>query len=357
MRRNIKITKQNQTPTRRYTHIFSISLFVLMLLIVLLCGSCVTNQSKNSEIDKDDEIVVAITLMDYGFPFFQDILAMAKLKAEQMNVKLIDLDGKGSMENQANIINDFLYAMEVDVICLNPVDSEAVGSLVLEANDMDIPIVTVDVGTGSGYVNAHVASNNVEIGKVAARYTIEQLKKKYGDARGTVIAVGYPQISSMRQRIQGFEEVLSDYSSIELVIRNPIKLNSDKNMRLMDDLIQSYPMGSVDIVFGASGTTTSGLLAATEAAGRTDFQLISVDNPPEIMNKLSDENSVLTATVVQFPTQMAEQAIEICVRIAKGENIKNKEVNTQIELVTKETASDYLSRMKDIELMLDPYKH
>ena len=351
-----KQNKSAQKKTQQCKVKAALCLLVFILLISSLCTACQSN-APNTPDNDDDDIVIAITLMNYGFPFFQDMLAMAKLTADELGVQLIDLDGKGSMENQVNIMNDFLYAMDVDVICLNPVDSDAIGNLVLEANEMGVPVVTVDVGTGGGHVDAHIASNNVEIGRVAARYTVERLTQKYGSAKGTVIAIGYPQISSMRQRVEGFEEVLSEYPSIELLIRNPIKLNSDQNLRLMEDLLQSFPEGTVDVVFGASGTTASGLVAATEAAERNDFLLISVDHPPEILNKLEDEDSVLVATVVQFPTQMAKTAIEICVKIAKGEPIDEKVINTEIELVTKDTINDYLDRMEDIEEMIRSYKY
>ena len=330
---------------------------ILLLIFGLAMQGCSPDNEMPAPPDRDDgEIVIGMVVMNYGFPFFQDLLASAKLAANDMHVKLLDFDAEGDTVTQMNIINDMIYAMNIDVICLNPVDSDAVGSSVLEANEAGVPVVTVDVGTTKGEVEAHVSSDNMEIGRVAARYALQLLNEKYGKPQGTVVMVGFPQISSMRQRIDGFKEVISEYPDITLINRDPVKLNSELNMRLMDDLIQTYPAGTIDIVYGASGTTTSGLLAATEAAGRTDYQMISVDSSPELTTKMLSENSVLCGMVVQFPTDMARAAIEICVKVAKGEPIEEKVVNTKIELVTRDTIGDYLKRMSVVEKEIAPYK-
>ncbi len=330
---------------------------ILLLIFGLAMQGCSPGNEEPAPQNRDeDEIVIGMVVMNYGFPFFQDLLAAAKLAANNMQVKLLDFDAEGDAVTQMNIINDMIYAMNIDVICLNPVDSDAIGSSVMEANAVGVPVVTVDVGTTKGSVEAHVSSDNMEIGRIAARYALELLNEKYGKPYGTIVMVGFPQISSMRQRIEGFQEVISQYPDIKLINRDPVKLNSELNMRLMDDLIQTYPAGTIDVVFGASGTTTSGMLAATEAAGRTDYKMISVDSSPELTTKMLDESSVLSGMVVQFPTDMAREAIEICVKVAKGEQIKEKVVNTRIELVTRDTIEDYLKRMSVVEKEIAPYK-
>jgi len=348
---------ENSKEKSKEMRITIIACVILLLIFGLIMQGCSSNNKDLMLQTRDDgEIVIGMSVMNYGFPFFQDLVASAKLTADTMQVNLIEFGAEGDTVTQMNIIDDMIYSMDIDVICLNPVDSNAIGPSVLEANDAGIPIVTVDVGTTEGRVEAHVSSDNMEIGRVAARYALQLLNEKYGEYSGTIVTVGFPQISSMRQRIEGFQEVICQYPDIKLINRDPVKLNSELNMRLMDDLIQTYPVGTIDIVFGASGTTTSGLLAATEAVGRTDFKMISVDSSPELNTKLLDENSVLSGMVVQFPTDMAREAIEMCVKVARGEQIKERVINTKIELVTRDTIEDYLKRMEIVEKEIAPYK-
>jgi ribose transport system substrate-binding protein len=304
----------------------------------------------------DDEIVIGLTLMDYNFPFFQDMLAMAKLTADQLGVKLIDLDGAGNVEKQLTGVEDMISGMGIDALFLNPVDTDAIGPATLEANSAGIPVVTVDVRSAQGDVVAHVASNNMDIGREAGKYAVEVLKEKYGSEKGKVLMMGYPQITSMRDRMAGFEEIISQYPDIELIKKDPIDLNIQEALNLMDDLLQTYPEGQLDVVFGANATNAVGINSATEAAGRSDFAIIGVDDDPELLNALQREGSPFAATVVQYPTEMGRLGVEIAVAAAKGEAIPEKEVATAIKLITRETIQQFLDDSAATQEAIAPYK-
>ena len=72
-------------------------------------------------------------------------------------------------------MEDMIYAKKVDAIVLCPVDSDAIGTATLEANEAGIPVVTVDIRSNEGDVLAHVASDNKAIGEQAAKFAEEQL--------------------------------------------------------------------------------------------------------------------------------------------------------------------------------------
>jgi ribose transport system substrate-binding protein len=304
----------------------------------------------------DEQIVVGLTLMDYNFPFFQDMLAMAKLTADKLGVKLIDLDGAGNVETQLTGVEDMVNGMGIDALFLNPVDTDAIGPATLEANEAGIPVVTVDVRSAQGDVVAHVASNNTDIGREAGKYAVQLLKEKYGSEKGTVLMMGYPQITSMRDRMAGFEEIIAQYPDIELIKRDPIDLNVQEALNLMDDLLQTYPEGKLDVVYGANATNAVGINSATEAAGRSDFAIIGVDDDPELLNALQREGSPFAATVVQYPTEMGRLGVEIAVAAAKGETIPEKEVATAIKLITRDTIKQFLDDSAATQEAIKPYK-
>lgn len=307
-------------------------------------------------VDEDDEIVIGLTLMDYNFPFFQDMLAMAKLTAEKLGVKLIDIDGAGDVAKQLTGVEDMISGMGINALFLNPVDTDAIGPATLEANKAGVPVVTVDVRSAQGDVVAHVASNNMDIGREAGKYAVEVLVEKHGSEKGVVLMMGYPQITSMRDRMAGFEEIISQYPEIELIKRDPIDLNVQQALSLMDDLLQTYPAGKLDVVFGANATNAVGIVSATEAAGRTDFAIIGVDDDPELLNALQREGSPFAATVVQYPTEMGRLGVEIAVKAAKGEPIGDVEVATAIKLVTRQTIQQFLDDSAATQEAIKPYK-
>ena len=347
-------------------------LLVVVAMIVALAGCSTTGPADTTATTKatetqattsagttapaEDQIVIGLTLMDYNFPFFQDMLAMAKLTADKAGVKLVDLDGAGDVQKQLTGVEDMISGMKIDALFLNPVDTDAIGPATLEANTANVPVVTVDVRSAKGEVVAHVASNNMDIGREAGKYAVELLKKKYGSEKGVVLMMGYPQITSMRDRMAGFEEIISQYKDITLVKRDPIKLDVKEALSLMDDLIQTYPEGKLDVVFGANATNAVGIVSASEAAGRKDYAIIGVDDDPELLNALQREGSPFAATVVQYPTEMGRIGVELCIAAAKGETIPEKEVGTAIKLVTRDTIKQFLADGAATQEMIKPYK-
>ena len=106
--------------------------------------------------------------------------------------------------------------------------------------------------------------------------------------------------------------------------------------------MQSYPEGSFDIVYGANATNASGIIAATEAAGRTDCAGIGVDNDDIILKAVEAAGGFMDSTVVQSPIDMGKLGIETCIKAAKGETIEEYEIGTALKLVTKEGYADYV---------------
>jgi len=343
-----------------------VMILVLMLLLAVPLSACTpattttattgTNAATTAATTASKEIVIGLTLMDYNFPFFQDMLAMAKLTADKLGVKLVDLDGAGNVQTQLVGVEDMISGMKINALVLNPVDTDAIGPAVLEANKAGIPVVTVDVRSSKGEVVAHVASNNIDIGREAGKYAVEVLKTKYGSEKGVVLMMGYPQITSMRDRMSGFEEIIAKYPEIKLIKKDPIDLNVQEALNLMDDLLQTYPVGKLDVAFGANATNAVGINSATEAAGRTDFAIVGVDDDPELINALQREGSPFAATVVQYPTEMGRIGVEVAVAAAKGETIPEKEIGTAIKLITRDTVAQFLADGAATQEAIKPYK-
>ncbi|WP_066646847.1 sugar ABC transporter substrate-binding protein [Christensenella timonensis] len=303
----------------------------------------------------DGDITIGLTLMDYNFPFFQDMLAAAKKEAEAQGVKLIDLDGAGDVQKQLEGVEDMISGTKVNALILNPVDSAAISPATLEANAAGIPVVTVDVRSEQGDVVAHVASNNMDIGREAGKYAVELLKERNGSEKGKVLIIGYPQITSISDRAAGFQEIMEQYPDIEVVEQDPTNLNVQEAQTLMENLTQTYPEGTLDIVYGANATNAVGVISATEAAGRTDYDIIGVDDDPEILNAIS-KNGVTAATVVQAPIEMGKLAVQIAVKAAKGETIDESEVATPLTVVTRETYADFMKTYEQNQKDIEAYK-
>lgn len=334
--------------------------FILILSVFAGCSNGTTPSGSDPAPapsgSTDGKIKIGLTLMDYNFPFFQDMLAMAKLTAAEHGVELIDIDAAGDVQKQLQSVEDMIAASNVNALFLNAVDSDAISPATLQANEDGIPVVTVDVRSAQGEVQAHVASNNLEIGRTAGVYAVELLKERNGSEKGVVFVMGFSQITSIRDRAEGFKEVLANYPDIQIVEKDPIGLNVQDALKLWEDQMQTFPEGKIDIVYGANCSNATGILSATESAGRTDFAIIGVDDDPILNAALKNPASPYAASVVQSPVEMGRIGIEMCIKAAKGEAINPKEVSTPVKLVTKATFADFEKEVAETQALIAAYK-
>ncbi len=85
---------------------------------------------------------------------------------------MIAVDAQNDATKQTNDVED-LIQKGVDVVVINPTDSDAVASAVSAANAANVPVITVDRVANSGKVVSHIASNNIEGGQMASDYIRE----------------------------------------------------------------------------------------------------------------------------------------------------------------------------------------
>lgn len=331
---------------------------LVMGMMLIACSGDPGNKAPEGSSDAGDDgkITIGITLMAYNHPFFQDMLAMAKKTAADLGVEIIDLDGGGDVQKQLEGIEDLISGAKIDALCLNPVDSAAIVPAVEAANAAGIPVITIDVRSEDGDIVAHVSSNNLEIGTKQGEYAVEKLREKNGSEKGTVLIIGFPQITSMRERAEGFKEVLSQYPDIEIVEQNAVQMTIESAQTTMEDLQQKYTVGKIDLVYGTNADMGLGALAAEESANRNDYMVFGVDDNPEILAALQDPNSQYTSTVIQSPTDMAKIGVELAVKAAKGEAIDKDYYPTELILCNKDTVADYMAKYNATQKMLEPYK-
>ena len=153
-----------------------------------------------------------------------------------------------------------LLVKGVDVLLINPTDSDAVGSAVAAANKAGVPVVTLDRGANSGTVVAHIASDNVAGGRMAGEFILQKLGGK-----GKVVELeGIPGTTAARDRGQGFNEAVKD--KLEVVARQTADFDRTKGLTVMENVVQAQP--DFDAVFAHNDKMALGALRALEAAGK-----------------------------------------------------------------------------------------
>lgn len=306
-----------------------LALFLVLILSVSVLAACGKKDKEEVKVDGESEIVVDDVEVagDYtvGFvistqtnPFFVSLKDGAEAKAKELGVELIVLDSQDDHAKAAANMED-LITRGVDLILVNPTDSDAIVNSILLANDEGIPVITVDRSATGGEVFSYIASDNIAGGKMAAEFIIKQLGGK-----GKVVELeGISGTNAAIERGEGFNEGIEG-TDIEVVAKQTADFDRVKGLEVMENILQSQP--EIDAVFAHNDEMALGALEAIKASGR-DIIVVGFDATDDAV--ASVKKGELSATVAQQPELIGQIAIESAVKALNGEKL---EVFVPVEL-------------------------
>lgn len=265
--------------------------------------------------------------------------------AQMDNVELLFFDGNQDVTAQCNYIEDCMASKACDAFIVWTCDPDGIVGTVQIAHDAGYPIIVVDISLNCDQ-EAFVAAGNYDMGVLTGQSAVECLTEMNGEAKGRVYIITASNQSTARDRVAGFESVISEYPGIEVIGTYDMPTSSvDDGVALADDLIQQYPEGTVDMFFCMNMSPMLGLLSAAATAGRTDFYLVGgFDHDDTFIKELQKGkgNTVLYSFAAQDCFETGSKAFELAVEAAKGNLPAEKNVLVPGELVTVETLDDYL---------------
>lgn len=257
----------------------------------------------------EDNITIGVTLPSLAHPFFASLQKNVMDEAEKLGVEIISADASGVAAIQTAQVEDFI-TRGVDGVLISPIDQDALVPAVESLNDAGIPVATVDRSVEGGELLVHVGADNVEGGRVAARYVIEHLGGK-----GNVIELeGMPGASPTIDRKAGFDEVIAT-SEIEILVSQTANFNWAEGQMVMEHLLQVHT--DFQAVFAANDDMILGAIEAMEAAGVDLSSVVTIgyDAIPVALSAIKDGR--LGATVEQFPGEQARQGLRFLVEYIK----------------------------------------
>ncbi len=227
---------------------------------------------------------------------------------------MITLDAQDSPEKQVSHVED-LIARKVDVIILNPVDSDAIVTAVMEANEAGIPVITVTRPSKGGVVAQHLDIDNAKAGQMVAQELVKVLNGKGKVA----ILEGIPGAPSAQQRQEGFLAVLKDYPDIQVVSSLTANYSREQGSKVMEDVLQANP--ELDAVYAHNDEMALGAVRAIIAAGRMEeIKVFGIDAIDDAIQAI--KNGEMVATVKQQPALQMATAVESANKIMNGETVE-----------------------------------
>ena len=281
------------------------TLFVIAVLWFELSG-CAKNTSGGSASGESagGGKTIGVSIQDLQAQFYESMQQGMKEEAAKYGYTITFTDANRDQARQTSQVEDFL-SQRVDAIILTPVDSKAVGPAIVEANNANVPVFTADIAStaSKGAVVSHVASDNVQGGRVAAGLLCKAL-----GGQGTVAIIDQPEVTSVQDRVRGFRQELSvKCPAAKIVADQTAGGDRVQAATVMDNLLQTYP--SLSGVFGINDDSALGALKSVQSAGKLGkVKIVGYDATPEARRAINAGQ--MLGDPEQHPDQIGKLTID-----------------------------------------------
>lgn len=287
---------------------------LIITLLSILILSCQSGESQGNK------ATVGLSVSTLNNPFFVSLSEGAKQKAKELNINLSVVNASDDTAKQTSDIED-LISKNVQVIIVNPVDSDAVAPAVLDAINANIPVISVDRGVNGVEVTSAISSDNVAGARLAGEYLIELI----GENSKVAELIGIPGATATIDRGKGFHQ--SADGKLNIVASQTANFNRAEGLTVMENILQANP--DIKGIFAHNDEMALGALEAVESLGK-DIVIIGFDATDDAVYAV--QNGTMKATVAQQPELMGATAIETALKIINGETVE-KTIPVEINLI------------------------
>jgi ribose transport system substrate-binding protein len=255
-------------------------------------------------------VTVGLSISTLNNPFFVDLRDGAHAAADKADLSLTILDAQNDPAKQASSIED-LIARKVKLVIINPTDSDAIVPTIKKLNAAGIPVITVDRGANGGVIVAHIASDNVAGGVMAAEYVGRRLNGK-----GSVVMLeGIAGTSAARDRGAGFRNGLKKYPGIKIIASQTADFDRAKGLQVMENILQAQK--SIQAVFAQNDEMALGAIQAILAAKRDkEMVVVGFDAIADALKAV--QAGKMAATIAQQPKVMGQLSVETAAAVLSG---------------------------------------
>ena len=182
-------------------------------------------------------------------------------------------------------------AIAPDAVIFVPVDDKQMVPDLARFAQAGIPVVTC-INRIDGKVASFVGSDDVAVGRTAARALIEELGGPNGRGAGIVAIEGTPVAPTSRDRTVGLREVLAETPAVTLLGSGVGYFQQAPARAEMARLLAEHP--AIDGVWTSNDVMAFGVLEALKTAGRT-AKVVGVNGLPEAIDHI--ERGTMQASV------------------------------------------------------------
>lgn len=269
-----------------------------------------------------EQLQLAVFIPNGGDPYWQN-KSYGYVKAAEdlgnVDLRLVDAGGYGSVEKQMNQIDDAIQR-GVDAMVVNAADSKAVCGPIQQAMDAGIAVVADDIMPTCDFkVPLGVSENSKNVGRQQCLHLAEAI----GGKGGIVMLKGPAGAKLVIDRQAGCKEALKEYPGIRILGEQWGQNDLASSQALMDDFLQAHGR-EIKAAYTLGSVGGLGVINSLKSAGYKpgDVKLLSVDYGDEIIEAI--KAGWVDGVIPAEPVRLAGMTAEAAIALAKDEQVEGK---------------------------------
>ncbi|WP_104108986.1 MULTISPECIES: substrate-binding domain-containing protein [unclassified Arthrobacter] len=313
----------------------------ITILALLVAGAGVTTvvraNAENGAVGSAKSATLVISTLNN--PFFVSVADGAKNEAMKLGMAL---DVQNANNNDTQSLNQATTALvkKPDVLVLDPTSSEAGGSITVQANQANVPVVAFDRMPDQGKLAAFIGYDAVQAGRNGAKALCDAM----GGSGKAAELQGILGTSVARDRSNGFQEGMKKCSGVELVAVQSGDFDRGKSLDVTTNMLQANP--SISGIYGANDEMALGAVAAVKSRGLlASIKIVGNDGIGDALDAV--KNGEMYATNAESPFALGQAVIKTSHAVAAGETVEESLV-LQGKLVTGASVSEFCDYLRDL---------
>ena len=285
---------------------------------------------------------VAVIVKDMTSPYWQTVLAGARKAGQDLGIDIVELGAQSDSDVSSQIsMLEKAVASNPAAIVIAPAQPAALGRAIDEAAKK-VKIIGIESGADTKAMTSLLATDNMNMGRVAADALAVAITASYADTEGDIVMItSMPGIASLDQRAKGFKEVVAaKYRALDITADKVADGKPATVRNIMTDLIAN----TADLrgVFVSDPIMTLAVAQAV-AEKKTDdkINVVGVGSDEKLVKLLQDD--VIAGLVVEDPFRMGYDGVKTALAASKGGQV-SANVDTGVTLVTKANMSSARSQ-------------
>lgn len=314
-----------------------VSLMVILSSFMAACSSSTSGGEK-----KDGKLVIGAAMPVFDDKWLSYLYDSMKAAAKDKDVDLKMVDAKNDSGKQLSQVETFI-TQGVDAIIINPVDTSAVGPMLDEAKDANIPVVIVNRMPSEKdmkKIYAFVGSESIQSGTMQ----MEKVADMLGGKGNVAIMTGELGSEAQIKRTEGNKNIVKKNPDMKIIREATGNFQRSEGMKLMENWIQSGD--KINAVVANNDEMAIGAIMALEAAGKlNDVIVAGIDGTPDALDYV--KSGKLKVSAFQDPMGQGSKAVETAIQAAKGEKLADKNVWVPFELITQDNVNTFIEKWKN----------